>query len=141
MNGFVSLPWLLGALAGSMLFFAVVVAPSVFRALPAEQAGKFLRLLFPRYYLWGLALALLCCLAAWLATASVVITATCVLVTLLFIYARQVLLPRINRARDAMLGGDAAAAQRFNRLHRLSVVINLLQLLLLLGVAIYLLFL
>ena len=34
---------LFGALAGSMLFFAFAVAPTVFRSLPAEHAGPFLR--------------------------------------------------------------------------------------------------
>ena len=36
---------------GAMLFFAIGVAPIVFQALPTEQAGLFLRKLFPRYYL------------------------------------------------------------------------------------------
>ena len=42
MNAAMLLIWLPGALAGSMLFFAIVVAPTVFRALPAEVAGSFL---------------------------------------------------------------------------------------------------
>ena len=36
---------LCAALAGSMLFFAAIVAPTVFRSLPAAQAGPFLRAL------------------------------------------------------------------------------------------------
>ena len=36
---------------GAMLFFSAAVAPTVFQALPAEQAGAFLRALFPRYFL------------------------------------------------------------------------------------------
>ena len=44
-----------------------------------------------------------------------------------FWVARQGLLPRINRHRDAGLAGDAAAARRFERLHRLSVALNATQ--------------
>jgi len=38
-----------------------------------------------------------------------------------------VLMPQINRARDGEAAGDRGAALRFQRLHRLSVVINGLQ--------------
>ena len=44
-----------------------------------------------------------------------------------FVYARQVLMPQINHARDAELRGSAGAARRFARLHRISVIINGLQ--------------
>ena len=45
------------------------------------------------------------------------------------VVARQVLMPRINGHRDRMLRGDAEAEAGFNRLHRLSVWINAVQLL------------
>ena len=64
MNASMLLIWLTGALAGSMLFFAIAVAPTVFRALPAEAAGGFLRRLFPVYFLWGLLVSLLCTITA-----------------------------------------------------------------------------
>lgn len=41
--------------------------------------------------------------------------------------SRQILMPLINRYRDRALDGDAAADRRFARLHRLTVLINLLQ--------------
>ena len=47
-------------------------------------------------------------------------------------WVRQILVPRINRLRDAELGGDADAGQQFARLHRWSVGINMVQLLALL---------
>ncbi|MDJ0740084.1 MAG: DUF4149 domain-containing protein [Gammaproteobacteria bacterium] len=125
--------WTLGALAGSMLFFAAVVAPLVFRALSAAAAGAFLRAFFPRYYLWGIAVA-----AAAAALAAFVdwrAFAACAAVALLFVYARQSLMPKINAARDASQDGDAAAAARFERLHRISVLINAAQLLALLAIA------
>jgi len=128
----IALAWLLGATIGSMLFFAITVAPAVFRVLPADQGGAFLRRFFPRYYLWGIALATLCVVAAW-SSADRMALGACVLVAALFVYARQVLMPRINRARDRELDGDGDAGKDFRRLHLQSVVINGLQLLLLLG--------
>ena len=134
MNSPLLLSWLFGALVGSMLFFATTVAPTVFRALPAAAAGTFLRRLFPLYYLWGLALSILCTIAAYYganSTAAII----CALVASMFVYARLVLLPLINRARDRKLDGDPAAAQAFRRLHLQSVLINALQLALLVGLS------
>ncbi len=123
----------LGALIGSMLYFAAIVAPTVFQALPAEHAGKFLRRLFPRYYAWGFGVAALATLLAVIASAAPGAIAVCALIALGFIVARQVLVPRINRARDAGLAGDDAADRRFARLHRLSVLLNAAQLLAAIG--------
>ena len=125
--------WLLGGLLGGMLFFALAVAPTVFRALPAEHAGVFLRAMFPRYYFWGLVTAILATSLALFAQADGAVIAACTIVAVLFVYARQQLMPAINRARDARLGGDENAAGRFRRLHGLSVLVNLAQLLLLIA--------
>ena len=118
--------YLVAATLGAMLFFAVGIAPTVFQALPIEQAGIFLRRLFPRYYLAliigsGLAGALWVQSAPWAGGA-------CLMVALSTLWVRQSLVPRINALRDAELGGDDAAGMRFARLHRLSVVINMIQL-------------
>lgn len=119
-------------LFGSMVFFAAVMAPLIFIKLPAAVAGGFIRQVFPMYYLWGViagALALLMALAAtWLDVLLLV------LVVAGFGYARQWLMPRINQHRDAALGGDEAAKQRFDALHRQSVIINGVQMLVLLWV-------
>jgi len=138
MNVSMLLIWLLGALAGSMLFFAIVVAPTVFRALPAEAAGSFLRRLFPLYFLWGLVMSLLCTITAIYAT-QLIVGSICGLVAILFAYARYSLLTRINRARDRKIArqgdGDATADRQFKRLHLQSVLINAAQLLLLIGIS------
>jgi hypothetical protein len=123
---------MLAALLGGMLFFAVVVAPTVFQALPAKQAGVFLRRLFPRYYLYmivtsGVAAALLWPNSHWPAKAMVLIAVSTLAI-------RQNLLPRLNRWRDEELGGKATSGKRFARWHRASVLINLAQLLTLLAV-------
>lgn len=125
--------WIVAALAGSMLFFGLVVAPQVFRALPADTAGRFLRAFFPNYYLWGLAGALIAAVIALVS--DWVNAALCLFVAVLFALARQGLMPRINSARDASLAGDRDAASRFDRLHRVSVLINGFQLVTLLAIA------
>ena len=133
MNASMLLIWLTGALAGSMLFFAIAVAPTVFRALPAEAAGSFLRRLFPLYFLWGLLMSLLCTITAIYAE-ELLIGSICALVAILFAYARYSLLSRINRARDRKMDGDPTADRQFKRLHLQSVLINAAQLLLLIGI-------
>ena len=118
--------YVVAATLGAMLFFAVGVAPTVFQALPIEQAGLFLRTLFPRYYLAlivgsGLAGGL------WISSAPLA-AAVCWLIALSTLWIRQSLVPRINQLRDAELAGDAAAGTRFATLHRVSVI-NMVQLL------------
>ena len=125
--------WVVGALAGSMVFFAIVVAPKVFQSLPPDQAGVLLRSFFPSYYTWGLLLATSSALiAVW---SNAILSLACAAVAVLFVYARQILMPKINDARDAQLRRDTEAGKRFNRLHLQSVVINGAQLLILIGVA------
>lgn len=106
---------------GAMLFFAGVVAPLVFAHFPEDEAGAFIRRLFPRYYDL---LAIVSALAAIVALGTLegVILAA---VAALFVVSRFWLMPRINAARDA----GAASAQRFESLHRASVIINLAQML------------
>ena len=43
----------LAAWIGAILFFSFGVAPIIFKVLAPEQAAKFVRALFPRYYAWG----------------------------------------------------------------------------------------
>lgn len=136
MNAAPLLQWLVGVLCGSMLFFAIVVAPTSFRALPADVSGAFLRRLFPLYYIWGLVISLLCTSTAFYAADGITGT-VCASVALLFVYLRLGLLPRLNRLRAARQDGDATATRQFRRLHLQSVLINLAQLTLLTGVSLY----
>lgn len=113
----------LALLLGGMAFFAAVVAPLVFTKLPAEHSGRFIRQVFPVYYLWVGATAAVAALAlapvrAWDALAMAGVAAVTV-------WLRQGLMPRINRMSDAARGGDGAAARGFGRGHRASVVVNL----------------
>ena len=124
-------PTLLAALItallfGGMVFYAVLFTPLVFRHLPRETAGPFLRKVFPAYYLTCAILAALAGgFAIWPRPLEGVIL---LLAAAGFVYARLVLLPQIDSARTLADEGAESAKQRFKLLHRLSVVINLMQL-------------
>ena len=122
-------------LLGAMLFFPSVVAPVVFTSLPEAQAGAFLRSMFPRYYAFMIALSLIAALFFLVVSDESAYQAAivCLFVGVSTLWVRQWLLPRINTARDAQLAGDVQAAPRFDRDHKLSVGINLLQMVLLAG--------
>ena len=123
-------------LLGAMLFFPSVVAPVVFTSLPEAQAGAFLRSMFPRYYAFMIALSLIAAVLFLAVSDESAYQAAivCVFVGVSTLWVRQWLLPRINTARDAQLAGDIKAGRRFDREHKLSVGINLLQLVLLVGI-------
>ena len=115
------------AIAGFMLFFMAVVPQAAFKTLSAKAVGAFLRVLFPRLFLFGLVLALAASLAAWLAGADWQL-AVSVLSASGFAVNVFILTPRINAYRDRDLEGDAAAKRMFGLLHMASVGIFLLQL-------------
>ena len=113
------------ALFGAMVFFPSVVAPMVFRTLDPESAGKFLRALFPGYYVFMIVASALAAIGLYQSPLLALIMAAIAISTLA---VRQLLVPKINAWRDAELAGDEAAAAKFNAGHRLSVIINLIQL-------------
>ena len=123
-------------LLGAMLFFPSVVAPVVFTSLPEAQAGEFLRSMFPRYYAFMIALSLIAALLFLVVSDESAYQAAtvCLFVGVSTLWVRQWLLPRINMARDAQLAGDVEAGRRFDRDHKLSVGVNMLQLVLLVGI-------
>ena len=117
-------------LLGSMIFFATLVAPSVHKLLDAENAVRYLRDLFPRFYLWGIALS-----GAGTVVAVYNRSATFMLTGIVlcgFIYSRQWLTPKINKAREMWLSSDSPQDKAaFNRLHKQSVLVNVIQIVLL----------
>jgi hypothetical protein len=115
----------LALLLGGMSFFAAVMAPLIFTRLPAGAAGPFIRQVFPVYYVWVLG----CSAAAAVALLPIGPAASALMAAsaALAFWLRQTLMPTINRLSDAAQAGDAAAAPRFARMHRLSVAANVLQ--------------
>jgi len=114
-------------LLGGMVFFAAILAPLVFTKLDGATAARFIRATFPRYYLYVAVAALLG--AVGLIWADRVSGIVLLAVALLTVWLRQGLMPTLNRLRDAGLAGDAASNARFDRMHRVSVGVNTVQML------------
>lgn len=117
----------LASLFGGMVFFPAVVAPRVFRVLPEANAGAFLRDLFPRYYMYIIVTSSLAAIGLLSYSRQLFFVMT--LVTISTLAVRQVLVPLINVWRDQALEGSEAGQRRFDIGHRISVVINGLQML------------
>ena len=103
-----------------MIFFPLVVATSVFKVLDEKQSSKFLRIFFPKYYLFGFVLSLIgLILSIYYENKSSILIFLLIMIG--FIFSRQVLMPMINKAKD--LNNE----NKFNKLHKVSVFINFLQ--------------
>lgn len=113
-------------LFGGMMLYSFGFAAFVFRTLPAAEAGTMLRQAFPWYYGFVIAGGLVAGLG--LAVLDPGRAAILLAVALSAVYARQILMPQINGARDRQMSGDTSARRRFGRLHGWSVVLNFLQL-------------
>ena len=110
--------YLLSAMIGIMLFFTVVVAPTVFKVLPVEYSSKYVRNFFPKYYA---TLGLVTIVSVFTAPNgnSQILLAIC---AALFAFTLFYLTGKINLAKDE------GKSRQFHILHGLSVVINLFQL-------------
>ena len=89
---------LVSTLFGGMMLYSFGFAPMVFSALPAEDAGRFIRAAFPWYYLFVIVTAGIG--GAILLRSNSRSGALALAIAVIAIFARQVLMPRINIARD-----------------------------------------
>ena len=108
------------AILSFMIFFPVVVATSVFKVLDENQSSKFLRIFFPKYYLFGLVLGLTGLIIAIFDKNNMSLIVF-LLIIIGFLFSRQFLMPIINKAKDNN------NEKKFNILHRVSVLINFIQ--------------
>ena len=108
------------AILSFMIFFPVVVATSVFKVLDEKQSSKFLRIFFPKYYLFGLVLSLTGLIIAIFDKNNMSLIIFLLIITG-FLFSRQFLMPIINKAKDNN------NEKKFNILHRFSVLINFIQ--------------
>ena len=108
------------AILSFMIFFPVVVATSVFKVLDERQSSKFLRIFFPKYYLFGLVLSLLGLIISTFEKNNMSLIVF-VLIIIGFLFSRQFLMPIINKAKDNN------NEKKFNILHKISVLINFIQ--------------
>ena len=115
------------AIIGFMVFFSAVVAQSVFKTLSQKAAGAFLRVLFPRMFIFGLILSLMASsVAAYDGVAEMALLS--IFISTGFVLNAFVVTPIINKQRDAMLEGDDNADKKFKQFHFVSVAIFLVQL-------------
>ena len=111
---------------GFMIFFPIVVAPSVFKNFNEKQSSVFLRSFFPKYYLFGIIITLIGIIISALEKDFIIIFSLS-FIFLGFVFSRQYLTPLINKAKDEITKSDNLSKVKFERLHRFSVIINILQ--------------
>ena len=113
--------YLTSILLGIMLFFSFVVAPSTFRFLNEKYARKFVRGIFPLYYLLNLGISLIVViLIAYLSDFShkfYLMLSICIL----FFISNFFLMPMINKFKDE------GKEKNFKVSHFISVAINFVQ--------------
>ena len=110
---------------GVIVFFSAIIAPTVFKTLDEKSAGVFLRAFFPKYYLFAIVigLAALALIMIFDIKVSNILYIAIVSMTILSIISRF-MIPIINNARDMGEKGK----QKFNRLHFVSVALNVITL-------------
>ena len=117
---------IIGMILGFMIFFPIVVAPSVFKNFNEKQSSVFLRSFFPKYYLFGIIITLIGIIISALEKDFIIILSLS-FIFLGFVFSRQYLTPLINKAKDEITKSDNLSKVKFERLHRFSVIINILQ--------------
>ena len=106
---------------GMMIFFSFVLAPMIFKILDAENAGKFVRKIFPYYYFVNLIfLTIATIIFIFMSSIGIDFYITLTLV-LSFIFAQFLLMPLINKLKDNN------QEKKFKYAHGLSVIINFVQ--------------
>ena len=110
--------YLLSSMVGIILFFTIIVAPTVFKVLPAEWSSKYVRNFFPKYYA-TLGLITLICVFLKSNVTDKILLAIC---AIFFGFTLFYLTGKINSAKDS------GKNRQFHLLHGASVVINLFQL-------------
>tara|TARA_B100000579_G_scaffold155286_1_gene126336 strand:- start:176 stop:592 length:417 start_codon:yes stop_codon:yes gene_type:complete len=117
--------FILGAIISFMIFFPLVIAPTIFKNLDEKQAKLVLRSFFPKYYLYGIVLTVIGLIFSSHQDDLILIISFLFLL-MSFIFLRQYLTPVINNAKDNITD-DVKNELKFKRLHLLSVVINFFQ--------------
>jgi hypothetical protein len=110
-----------GVISGMILFQTAIVAPVVFTTLDAENASKFLRKIFPRFFMviFILGISALIVSSAILSIQGIIIAA----ITAISMFISYLVVPATNKARDE------ERSKAFRRLHTLTVVLTLFTLL------------
>ena len=106
---------------GMMIFFSFVLAPMIFKILDPDNAGKFVRKIFPYYYFVNLIFLSIAAILFFLVSSLNKDLYTILLLVMSFIFAQFILMPLINKLKDNN------QEKKFKYAHGLSVLINFLQ--------------
>lgn len=116
---------LVSLVLGIMLFFSFILAPMIFKVLPPDNAGVFIRAIFPYYYLVNL-LILSSVTIFYVYYSTFILDFYLVLISaLLFFFNLVYLMPKINKFKDDR------NEKAFKVSHFASVIINFAQLIML----------
>ena len=116
---------LVSILVGVIIFFSIVIAPTVFRSVDEKNAGLFLRAFFPKYYIFGIFITALALLSAFLFEPIIdLLELSMILAMLVTFVISRLMIPYINKARDM----GESAKKKFDKLHLISVILNFLAL-------------
>ncbi len=86
----------------------------------------FLRSFFPKYYLFGIIITLIGIFVSAFEKDFIIVFSFS-LIFLGFVFSRQYLTPLINKAKDEITESNDLSKVKFERLHKFSVIINILQ--------------
>ena len=114
--------YLTAIILGAMIFFSFVVAPTTFKLLDEENSRKFIRGIFPFYYLLNLTLSFVASVLFFLNQNLSIDFLLMVNVSVLFAISNFILMPMINKFRDNN------EDKNFKISHFISVIINFIQL-------------
>tara|TARA_B100001121_G_C18624453_1_gene591011 strand:- start:848 stop:1237 length:390 start_codon:yes stop_codon:yes gene_type:complete len=114
--------YLTAIILGSMIFFSFIVAPITFKLLDEENSKKFIRGIFPFYYLLNLFLSLAASILFYLNQNLSTDFLLMVSISILFAFSNFILMPMINNFRDNN------EDKKFKISHFVSVIINFIQL-------------
>ena len=109
-------------LLGGLFFFAIIVAPNVFKSLDEKNSRLFLRGIFPKLYFYSGILSLFISLNLFFINNF--LSFIFFIITLGYFFSRQYLMIRINKE------SDQKNQKEFKKLHRFSVLIFITQILL-----------
>lgn len=124
---------------GSIFFFSMFAAPSIFKVLSREQAGNVVSDIFPKYYLVSYACGAVALISSIILiyignhfshlTNIIKLTALVVMIGLA-VYAGEIVTPETHKVRTEMRSVQENSHQyqeirkEFRRLHRKSAILN-----------------
>ena len=107
-----------GIIVGIIIFQTSVIAPSVFKTVNSEETSKFLRIIFPKFFILIFALGVMSLIVELLYEKNISTISISVLTVLMALLC-YIIIPSTNSATDE---GDK---KKFKKLHSISVFTTL----------------